>query len=108
MNTTTTLSYYVVKTTIADVIKTTIADTFDEPQEPLTSEQARCLVLMALVVLILGSPLSTLVGFTSSILAKKEYSSFINCLIAFYNIAVGKNLSLNFNQSSERLKGKQS
>ena len=86
MNSTTTLRNY--------IIKTTIADNFEEPQEPLTSLQARCLVSLALVVLILGSPLSTLVGYTSSILAKKEYSSFINCLIAFYNIAVGKNPKL--------------
>ena len=83
MNKTTTLKYYAVLTTMA----------YEEiPRVPLTPLQAWCLVAMASVVLILGSPLSTLVGYTSSILAKKEYSSFINCLIALYNISVGKNI----------------
>ena len=56
----------------------------------LNSEEAWSLFSMGIVVLVLGSPLSTLVAINSSVLAKKEYASFINVLIAFYTIAMGK------------------
>ena len=57
--------------------------------DSLNSEEAWSLFSLGIVVLLLGSPLSTLVAINSSVLAKKEYASFINVLIAFYTIAMG-------------------
>ena len=61
----------------------------------LTTREAWSLFSLGVVVLLIGSPISTLVAVTSSKLAKREYASFINVLIAFYSIAVGKQ-RLNF------------
>ncbi len=60
----------------------------------LTSDEEWCLFSMAMLVLVFGSPICTLVAISSSVLARKEYASFINVLIAFYNIALGKNKSV--------------
>ena len=58
--------------------------------DALSSEEAWSLFSLGVIVLLIGSPISTLVAVTSSKLVKKEYGSFINVLIAFYSIAVGK------------------
>jgi hypothetical protein len=60
----------------------------------LSSDESWCLLSMAIFVLVFGTPICTLVAASSSVLAKKECASFINVLIAFYNIALGKNYLL--------------
>ena len=63
----------------------------------LSSDEAWSLFSFGIVILIIGSPLSTLVAISSSILAKREYASFINTLIAFYSAALGKTFGVQLN-----------
>ena len=76
--------------------ETTNGEEFDSTSgnDILQSEEAWSLFSLGIVVLVIGSPLSTLVAINSSVLAKKEYASFINVLIALYTIAMGNKLFL--------------